>query len=119
MVKGARLLWIRQQVLASVVLDRDVALFDVDIGRSVFAHGSQLDEMALRAKFANSEEHVHRAYHIIYLREDGVLAVDHGIRSGALLSEVNDGVGSESLDRRFEEIVIGDVTHKKLDGLAS
>ena len=43
------------------------------------------------------EEHVQRAHDIVHLREDGVLAVDHRVGSGALLGEMHDGVGLERL----------------------
>ena len=56
MVKTAGLLWERQGVLAPVVFDRDIALFNVDIWRSVFAHGAELDQMGIRAVSLHSEQ---------------------------------------------------------------
>ena len=43
MIEGARLLGERQNVLAAIVLNFDVAFFDINVGRTVFAHGSELD----------------------------------------------------------------------------
>jgi len=54
-IKGSRLLRERNHVLAAVVFDGDVALFDVDVGRAVLAHGSQLDEVTIRQEFADCE----------------------------------------------------------------
>ena len=52
-------------------------------------------------EFAHGEEQVQRAHDIVHLREHRVLAVDHRIRSGALLGKVHDGFGLESL--RYED----------------
>src|SRR5262249_47279794 len=101
-----------------VVLDGDIAFFDVDIGRTVLAHGAELDEMTVRGEFANRKEHVQCADNVIHLSEDRVLTVDHRIRSRTLLGEVDDSFRLETLDHRSEKIVIGDITDEKLDGLA-
>ena len=79
------------------MLDGDVALFDVDVGRAVLAHGAQLDQVAVGGELADGEEHVEGADDVVDLGEDGVLAVDHRVGRGALLGEVHDGVGLERL----------------------
>ena len=118
MVEGAGLLGVGKHILAAVVLDGDVALFDVDVGSPVFAHGAQLDEVAIGAQFANGEEHVHGAHHVIHLGEDRVFAVDHRIRRGTLLGEMDDGVRLKCFYGGFEKIVIGNVADKELDGFS-
>ena len=115
-IEGAGLLGKRQHILAAVVFDVDVAFFDVDIGRAVFAHGAELDQVALGLKFAQREQQVERAHHVIHLREDRVLAVDHGVRRGALFGKVNHRFGLKRLHRGRKKIVIGDVAGEKLDG---
>ncbi len=54
-IERARLLGEGQHVLPPVVLDREISLFDVDVRRSVFAHRSELDQVAIRLKFAQGE----------------------------------------------------------------
>ena len=47
-IERARLFGIRHNIAASVVLDSDIAFFNIDIRRAVFAHGSQFHQMAFR-----------------------------------------------------------------------
>jgi len=47
---GTRLLGVRQQVAAPVVVDGDEALLNVDVGGAVLAHGAQLDQVAVGAQ---------------------------------------------------------------------
>src|ERR1700691_1510144 len=61
MVERAGLLRVREYVLAAVVLDLDISLFDVNIRRSIFAHRAELDEMAIMMELAEREEQVERA----------------------------------------------------------
>jgi hypothetical protein len=91
-IKRPRLLGIREHVFAAVVLDGDVSLFDIDIGRAVFAHGAELDQVAVGLEFAQGEEQIQRAHDIVHLGADGVVAIDHRIRRGALFGEVNHGL---------------------------
>ena len=74
--------------------------------------------MAIRLKFAQREEHVHGPDHVVHLREDRVLAVDHGIRRGALLSEVNHRFRFKRLDSRGQKFVVGYIADEQLDRLA-
>src|ERR1700688_1872310 len=117
MVKGARLLWIRQHILAAVVLNGDVAFLDIDIRSAVLTHGAQLNQVALGAQFTNREEHVHGAHHVVYLRKDGVLAVNHRIGGAALLRKVHYRVGLKGFDCGFQKIVIGHVAYEQFDSL--
>ena len=97
---------------------RDVAFFDVDVGRAVFAHGAQLHQVAVGLELAQREQQVQRAHHVVHLGEDRVLAVDHGIGRGALLGEMNHGVRLEVLDRGGEKVVVGHVADEELDVLS-
>src|ERR1700733_255495 len=117
-VERAGLLRKRQYVLAAVVLDFDVALFNVDIRRTVLAHRPELHQVAVVVEFAQREQQVQRADHVIYLRERGVAPVNHRIRSGALLGEVDPGFGLEFVERFGEELVVGHVTDEQVDLLA-
>ena len=95
-IKRAGLLGIRNGVSAAIVLDGDVAFFDIDIGRAVFAHGAELDQVAIGLKLAQCEEQIQRAHDVVHLREHRMFAVDHGIGSGALFGEMDDGFRLES-----------------------
>ena len=41
--------------------------------------------------------------------------VDHRVGRGALLGEVDDRVGPEPVDDRFDEVIVGQVAHEQLD----
>src|SRR5262249_53961787 len=49
---------------------------------------------------------------------DRVFAVDHGVRRGALLREVNDRLGTVVADHRVREVGVGQVTDEDVDLLA-
>src|SRR5215469_10614589 len=91
-IEGSWLLRERHGVSAAVVLEGDVAFFDVDVGRAIFAHGAKLDEMAIGQELAHGKEHVQRANDVVHLRKHGVFAVDHRVRRGALFGEVDNGL---------------------------
>ena len=104
-IEGAGLLGKGKNVLAAVVLDGDVAFFDVDIGRAVFAHGAELDQVAIGMEFAQREKEIQRADDVVDLGENGVLAVNHGVGGRALFGEMDHGLGLEILDDSCEEFV--------------
>src|SRR6202022_3099261 len=76
-IEAARLHGEGQAILPAVVGDREKALFVVDIGGPVLAHGAQLDEVGPRRVIAEAEEEVERPEQIIDLRERGVLELEH------------------------------------------
>src|SRR5207247_8428286 len=86
--------------------------------RAERSHRPQLDEETSRQELAEGEEYVQRADHVIYLREDRVLAVNHRIGSGPLFREMNNRVRFEGLERGSQKLVIGNVSDEQLDGLA-
>jgi hypothetical protein len=100
------------------VLDLDVAFFDVDVGRAVFAHGAQLHQVAVRIDLAQRKQQVQRADDVVDLGEGRVLAVDHRVGRGALLGEVYDGFRPEITDVRGDKVVVAHVAFEDLDGLA-
>ena len=61
------------------------------------------------------EQQIQRAHHVVHLREDRVLAVDHRIRRGALLGEMHHRIGRESLHHLSEKIVVRDVAREEFD----
>src|SRR5436309_3157970 len=116
-IKGPWLLREGNHILAAVMFDGDVAFFDVDVGRAVFAHGPQLDEMTIRQKLTDGKQDVQSPYNVIDLGENSMLAVNHRIGSGALLREVNYRLRFEGLECRNQKIVIGNIADEQLDGL--
>src|SRR5262245_57107765 len=98
------------------MLNGDVAFLDVDIRRAVFTHRPQLDQVTIGQEFTDGKQYVQRADDVVYLRKNGVLPVDHGVRSGALLCEVYDGFRLERLERGGEKIVVGYVADEHFDG---
>ena len=56
------------------------------------------------SEFAKREEEVQRADDVVYLGEDRVLAVNHGIRRRTLFGKMHDRLGLESGHRRRREI---------------
>ncbi len=117
-IERRRLLGKRQHILAPVVLDFDVAFLDVDIRGAVLAHGSEFDQMAVGPQLADREEQIQSADDVVDLSGNRMLAVDHRIRRGPLLGEMDHCVGLTGFDRGSEEVVIGHVADQQLDILA-
>ena len=116
-IVGARLFGIGQAVCAALVGYLDEALFDVDVGRAVFAHGSQLDQVSSRADVCHGIEEVQGADHVVDLGVDGVRPVDHGVRGRPLLGVMHDGVGLELRQGFDQELRIGHVANEWSYGL--
>ena len=76
-IETAGLLGIGQGIFATVVLDRDVALFDVDVGRAIFAHGAQLDQVTVGELLTNDVEQVEGSDNVVGLGQHGMFAIDH------------------------------------------
>src|SRR5579863_3198680 len=118
MVERAGLFGVRHSVSAAVVLNRDVTLFDVDVGRAVFAHGSQFDQVAIGLEFTQSEQQIQGADHIVDLGKHRMFAIDHGIRSGTLFGEMHDRFRFDGFNGGREEVVIHDIADEEIDLLA-
>src|SRR5258708_7590366 len=117
-VKRSWLLREGNYILATVVLDGDVALLDVDVRRAVFAHGPQFDEVAVPQEFTDGEKYIQCTDDIVHLSEDGMLAVDHRIGSRALFREMHHGFGLERVQRGGKKVVIRHVANEHFNGLA-
>jgi hypothetical protein len=117
-IKRTGLLGIGEHVFAAVVLDGDVSLFDIDIGRAVFSHGAEFDQVAVGLEFAQGKEQIQRAHDVVHLGADGVVAIDHRIRRGALFGKVNNGFRLKSLNGRSQKLVVRHIADEQLDRLA-
>ena len=117
-VEGAGLLGVGQHVGAALVGDLDEALFDVDVGVAVLPHRPELDEVDRRVDLGDGVHHVQRAHHVVDLRVDRVLAVDHGVGRRTLLAEVHDGVGLGLGDDAVGEGGVGEVPDPDVDGVS-
>src|ERR1700722_76166 len=116
-IKGAGLLREREHILAAIVLNGDVAFFDIDVRRAVLAHGPKFDQMAIRLKFTKSKKKIQSSDHVVRLGKDGMALVDHRIGSRALFGEMNNGFGLKTFDHRGQEFVVGDVSDVGVDGI--
>jgi hypothetical protein len=100
------------------VLDGDVAFLNVYVGRAVFTHGAKLYKVTIGLKFAQGEQQIQRANDVVYLSEHRMFAVDHGIRSGALLGKVHNRFGFEILYYVGEKIVFRYIADKELNDIS-
>ena len=117
-VERAGLLGEGQGVGPAVVGDGQPALFDVDVRGAVLAHRAQLDQVDRRIDLGDGPEQVEGADHVVHLGVDGVSAVQHGVRCGPLLAQVDDGVRLEPTQRAGDELGVGQVAGTGLDQLA-
>ena len=97
-VVAARELREGEIVRPPVVVDLEVALFDVDVRRAVLAHRAELHQVTIGGERLDREEHVQRVHHVVRLGEDRVLAVLHGVRRRRHLAVVHDRVRAELLE---------------------
>src|SRR5512139_4349234 len=57
-VEAAGLTRVKELVAPPLVVNFQPAFFDVDVGRSIFTHGAELDDMATRGVFHNRPNEV-------------------------------------------------------------
>mmetsp|Transcript_5088 Transcript_5088/g.19679 ORF Transcript_5088/g.19679 Transcript_5088/m.19679 type:complete len:519 (+) Transcript_5088:15-1571(+) len=118
-IERTTLLRVRQRVGAAVVGDGDVTFFDVDIRGAVFAHRAELDAVAFRGEFLDGVQHVDGTHDVVRLREHGAGAVHHGVRRGALLTEVNARRRRKLFESGAQEFVVADVADEEVDVAAA
>src|SRR3712207_6139483 len=111
MVHRAWLLWVRQRISSSSVVDRDETFFDVDIWRSILAHRAKLDELAIGAIIGNGVDHVERTNDVVDLGEDSMAAINHRVGRRALLAVVDDSIWLKATYHRFNKGVIHQVAN--------
>ena len=114
-VEGARPLRVGQDVGASLVVDLDAPLFDVDVGGSVLTHRSELDQMDGAVVLGDRVEQVERADDVVHLGVDAVGAVDHRVRRRPLLGEVDDRLWLELADDPVDEGRVGQVSDEDVE----
>src|SRR6266566_3092372 len=105
MVEGARLTRERKNVSSTLMLNLNKALFDINIGSSILAHGSQLHQPARRDDLPNRPEKIKSAADVIDLGEYGAIMVN--------------GVWPKSLQHAFDKAVVAQVGHEKFHFPAS
>ena len=106
---------VEERVRPALVVDGQVALFDVDVGRAVLAHRAELDEVGLGRAVADREQDVEVADDVVRLGVGRVPDVDHRVGRRRLLAVVDDRVGPEAVDDRLDEGVVGQVADEELD----
>ena len=104
--------------LAPVVVDLDVALFDVDVRRAVLAHRAELHEVRVGREVAHRVDHVQRVHDVVRLGEDRVLAVLHGVGRARHLAVVHDRLGPELAEERLGHRPVGEVALGEADLVA-
>src|SRR5438067_4268507 len=114
-VERTRQLRVRKYIGATLVMDLDVALFDVDVGRAVLAHRAELDDVAVGHVLADREHQVEGADHVRLLREHRVLARLHRERRGRLLRVVDHHIGQHLGHNAVEEVALVHVADVRLD----
>src|SRR5262245_43047630 len=117
-VERAGLLREGEEVDSPLVVDLDEPLFDVDVGRTVLAHGAELHEMAVGMGFLQREEDVQRSHDVVHLGEHRVLTIDHRIGCRTLFGVMDHGVGLEGGNRLGSRRVVGEIRDHDRDGLA-
>jgi len=114
-VEGTRPLRVEHAIGAALVRDLEPTLLDVDVRCAVLTHRSELDEMDVGIDLLDGVEHVQGADHVVVLRVDGMLTVDHRIGRGALLREVDDRVGPEPVDHVERGVGVGQIGDERVD----
>ena len=100
------------------MLDVEPAFLDVDVGRAVFAHRAELHQMDGRVDLGDRVEQIEGADHVVVLGIGGVPAVDHRIRRGPLLGEVDDRLRREFANRTGQESGVQEIAFVTSDPLA-
>ncbi len=105
----------RQRVGAALVLDLDVALFDVDVGAAVLTHRAELDQVAVGVVLEDREDDVEVVLHVVELREDRLRAPLHRVGRRRDLAVVDDRVGVEVPHDAVQQVVVAQVDQVDVD----
>src|SRR5260370_5893425 len=68
-IKGAGLFGEGYEIAPPVVLDIDIAFFDVDVWSAVFPHSTELDQVAIRVHLPDGDHDLQCAHALIHLSE--------------------------------------------------
>src|SRR6266487_3775013 len=90
MIEGIRLFWIGQDIRSTLMVNFNKSLFDIYVWSAVLAHRAQFHKMAVGREFFYRIQNVECPNDIIYLCENGMLAINHGVRSRALFGKMYD-----------------------------
>ncbi len=96
----------------------DVAFFDIDIRGAVFAHGAELNEMAVGPQFFEREQEIQGSDDVVDLRKYRMFAVDHRIGRRPLLGIMNHCIRLEIFDDAGKKFVVVYIADEKPDGFA-
>src|SRR6185437_10552267 len=117
-IEGAGLLGKGEQIFPALVFNLNVALLDVNVGRAVFAHGAELDQVAVGQVGLHGPNEVQGADHVVGLAEDGAVHVHHRVGRGGLFAIVDDGIGAERLQHVGDNAVVAQIADEQLDAVA-
>ena len=111
MIQTAGLAGVKKFLAPPVVLHLKPPLFNIDIGCAVFTHRTEFDNMRIRAEFSCGKNNIGGYQQVIAQRQNGRLAVEHGIRRCRLLGVVDDSVRLISAKNLGDEFPLGQVAN--------
>jgi len=114
-VERTTLFRVRQRIRSTVVRDGQVAFFNVDIRSTVFTHGAEFDQVAIRRKLFDRVQDVNGTHDVVRLRENRTRSIHHRVRRRTLLTKVHRGSRVEFLKRRAQKLVVAHVADEQLD----
>ena len=107
-----------QPVLPAVVMDQDVALFEVDVRGAVFTHRPKLHQVGIGSEVPHRPQDVQGGDDVVVLCEDGVLATDEGVRRGRHLAVMDDRLWLELPEQPLHEVPVAQVALGHADAVS-
>ena len=104
-----------EPVLAAAVLDVEEPLRDVDVGRAVLPHRSELHQVSLGHLVAHRVEQVEGAHQVVVVGEDTVLDVHHAVRCRRHLAKMDDRLGPQGSQTVAGETEVAEITLAELE----
>ena len=131
MIQGACLPRKKKLVSSALMLDFNPTLFDVDVGRAVLAHGTQLDDVRITGEVSNSKHQIVGHQKIVLKGDIGIFVINQRIRGRRLLGVMyhrlrypgeffvdGPGIFHATIKQGAHDVRVGEIADDNLDFLS-
>ena len=108
-IPGTRLPWEWQPLFLPAIFHFEETFRNIQIGRAVFPHRPELQQVRARPKVSNRKNQIERGGDVIRLHKGRVVDIRHREGSGGALPEVNNRVGLKLPEDLLNQSVVAQI----------